>query len=178
MCILSPNHVGEKGSHILFCAIQRHSHNRLPCGHLGCSCAWGNNHVRPFLIISLLDKLPCFVNRPSNPGYTIDELVHQLNATKSVLIFTHSMFLDSAYSAAKRAGISNDRVVLLDAITKSSTFTSLSEIVSLGANKPENYTAQRYQPGEGKTRLAFLSFSSGTTGEETSKKWRTFSLFL
>lgn len=99
--------------------------------------------------------------------------MHQLNATKSALIITHSVYLDTARSAAKHAGISNDRIILLDVVThmpRSNKFSLLDEIISFGASKPENYAAQRYQPGEAKTRLAFLSFSSGTTGEGINNK--------
>ena len=41
---------------------------------------------------------------------------------------------------------------------------TLDQLVKSGSNKPEAYEAVRFKPGEAKTALAFLSFSSGTTG--------------
>lgn len=43
-------------------------------------------------------------------------------------------------------------------------FISLDELVSEGLSSPASFEEIRLAPGEGKSKLAFLSFSSGTTG--------------
>lgn len=41
----------------------------------------------------------------------------------------------------------------------------MDDLIADGLRKVISYTERRLGPGEGKTKLAFLSFSSGTTGK-------------
>ena len=105
----------------------------------------------------------------ANPLYTADELVHQLKISRAKLIVAHPACYPTALSAAKSVGIPTDRIVLLGALPDSSqvptgTHVTIDALVSEGNAVPPTYQEVRLAPGEGKTKLAFLSFSSGTTG--------------
>ncbi|PBK74932.1 acetyl-CoA synthetase-like protein [Armillaria solidipes] len=104
----------------------------------------------------------------ANPDYTAQELRYQLEISKAVLIITHPDTLNIAVSAAEanNGGVLLDRIVLLGARTQSnptnSSYVTLHELVALGLSKPLTYFESKIN---GKTKLAFLSFSSGTTGK-------------
>ncbi|KAK0464422.1 phenylacetyl-CoA ligase [Desarmillaria tabescens] len=103
----------------------------------------------------------------ANPDYTAQELKYQLEISGAVLIVTHPDALDIAVSAAEAIdGALLDRIVLLSARTPSdptnSSYVTLDELVALGLSKPLTYIEPKIN---GKTKLAFLSFSSGTTGK-------------
>jgi len=104
---------------------------------------------------------------PANPGYKVDELVHQLRATKAALLIIHPVFLNTAQQAAREVGISEDRIVFIETPRDGSgvTHTTLDQLVELGLSKEPNFSEQKFKPGEAKTKVAFLSFSSGTTGK-------------
>ncbi|KAG5636400.1 hypothetical protein H0H81_008174 [Sphagnurus paluster] len=75
------------------------------------------------------------------------------------------MFLQTAKDAAKEAGLSEDRIVLTES-GGSASYPTLDELVKYGSSIPVTYTELRFKPGEAKTTIAFLSFSSGTTGKK------------
>ena len=109
------------------------------------------------------------VIRGANPAYTAGELQYQLEATKAKLLITSNLSYPVAIAAAKAVGLPLDRVVLFDPLenTASSLYThaTLHELVKEGLEKPQCFTERKLKHGEGKTKLAFLSFSSGTTGK-------------
>lgn len=81
-----------------------------------------------------------------------------------MLVIAHSASFDTALKAARTAGISDDRVILLD---KPSTFSSqatVQDLIDVGLRRDPTFVERRLAPGEAKTKIAFLSFSSGTTG--------------
>ena len=80
------------------------------------------------------------------------------------MIVVHSQFLPTAHAAAKIAGIPQDRVISLHA-TPNSTIVTVEDLVELGSKHGSTLVPIRLRPGEAKTKLAFLSFSSGTTGQ-------------
>ena len=55
-------------------------------------------------------------------------------------------------------------------------YPSVSDLVAEGLSSSITYTERRLEVGEGKTKLAFLSFSSGTTGKP--KVFRTMAYFI
>ncbi|KAG6890746.1 hypothetical protein C0992_013129 [Termitomyces sp. T32_za158] len=104
---------------------------------------------------------------PANPAYKADELVHQLRTSGASLLIIHPDFLSTALTAAKEVGLSEDRIIFMKhpiRETISNHFT-LDQLVEYGLCTPVSYTEFRLKSGEGKTTLAFLSFSSGTTGK-------------
>ncbi|KAG5647553.1 hypothetical protein DXG03_008906 [Asterophora parasitica] len=101
----------------------------------------------------------------TNPAYKTDELVHQLRTTKAALLITHPAFLDTAQAAAKEVGLSEDRIVFFEPVSSPTPHTNLEELINHGISTPRTYTERRFKAGEAKTTVAFLSFSSGTTGK-------------
>ncbi|KAF5385033.1 hypothetical protein D9615_001355 [Tricholomella constricta] len=104
---------------------------------------------------------------PANPAYKADELVHQLRTTRAALLIIHSAFLDTAQAAAREVGLPADRIAFFQAPPRpfASSHSNLDELIKYGSSIPPIYTELRFKPGEAKTALAFLSFSSGTTGK-------------
>ena len=83
--------------------------------------------------------------------------------TKARVLLSHPGSLPVALAAAQKAGIPHDRVVVLDPVPGAQN-VSLQELIDEGLAQPQAFVEPRLAPGEGKTKLAFLSFSSGTTG--------------
>ncbi|KAJ7596811.1 phenylacetyl-CoA ligase [Mycena floridula] len=101
---------------------------------------------------------------PVNPAFTTDELVYQLEATKASALLIHDDFLSTGFAAAERVGLSKDRIIVLQTSPAKTGHSTVDDTVSIGNSQPENYEERRLQPGEAKTKIAFLNFSSGTTG--------------
>ena len=97
---------------------------------------------------------------PANPGYTADELAFQLKDAGASALVTQKSLLEVATQAAKRVGISNNRIILIgDERDTSFRFRHFSSIKNAaGTNR---YRRAKVNPEED---LAFLVYSSGTTG--------------
>lgn len=97
---------------------------------------------------------------PANPGYSADELSFQLSNSDTKAIATTMDFLQTALHAARQCGIPEDRVILLggarDADHKVKHWTNIRK--TSGAIR---YRRRKMNPD---TDLAFLVYSSGTTG--------------
>ncbi|CAO2654116.1 Nn.00g108490.m01.CDS01 [Neocucurbitaria sp. VM-36] len=96
---------------------------------------------------------------PANPGYSADELAYQLENSGAKALVTTKKFLDTALKAAKRVGIANNRVILLgaekDGTHRVRHWTSIQK-----TPWAQKYYRRRAKSGD----LAFLAYSSGTTG--------------
>ena len=87
---------------------------------------------------------------------------------KATVLIVHPDALESALVAAQQVGIPFDRVIPLDTIRgprSSVVAPDLHQLITYGLAHPPNFVERRLRPGEGKTKVAFLSFSSGTTGK-------------
>ncbi|KAK0439840.1 phenylacetyl-CoA ligase [Armillaria borealis] len=128
---------------------------------------FSRNHIDYPIVIWAVHRIGGIISG-ANPDYTAQELRYQLEISKAVLIITHPDTLNIAVSAAEanNGGVLLDRIVLLGARTQSnptnSSYVTLHELVALGLSKPLTYFESKIN---GKTKLAFLSFSSGTTGK-------------
>ncbi len=91
-------------------------------------------------------------------------MAYQLQATKTRLIITHAEFLDTTLSAAQTARIPADRIVVIEGATGSRSHVTLNELIASGLKAESSFIERKLTPGEAKTKIAFLSFSSGTTG--------------
>jgi acyl-CoA synthetase (AMP-forming)/AMP-acid ligase II len=89
-----------------------------------------------------------------NGLYTGEEISTQLIDSKAIFLFTVSPLLGAAKDAAARAGIADDRIVVLDG---AEGHLSLRDLLA------ENHLAPdvRFDPAE---HVAVLPYSSGTTG--------------
>lgn len=86
--------------------------------------------------------------------------------TKAKAIIVHPSNLHVALDAARATGIPTKRIVLFDvAGIAVGSHETISEFVGEGMTKPLSFAERRLEPGEAKTKLAFLSLSSGTTGK-------------
>jgi 4-coumarate--CoA ligase len=98
---------------------------------------------------------------PANPAYTVAELSHQLRDSGARLVATQIDFLDKVKDACSEAGLSHDQIILLgegrDPSGRTKHWTSVRNISG----------ATRYRPTKisPKTDVAFLVYSSGTTGK-------------
>ncbi|KAK3362223.1 hypothetical protein B0T25DRAFT_442971 [Lasiosphaeria hispida] len=97
---------------------------------------------------------------PANPLYTVDELAFQLKDSGAKALVTQAPFLKTALEAAARAGIPENRIILVgdrrDASGKFKHFCSIRSTSYTG-----RYAKTNISP---KHDLAFLVYSSGTTG--------------
>ena len=89
-----------------------------------------------------------------NGLYTGEEISTQLIDSKASFLFTVSPLLAAAKDAASRAGIADDRVVVLDGADGHS---SLRDLITENRPAPD----VRFDPAE---HIAVLPYSSGTTG--------------
>lgn len=92
---------------------------------------------------------------PANPAYTEEELFHQLSDSRAKAIVTVPELLSVAVAAGKRANIPRERIILFrEAKDGHQHYTSLL------SEKLAESTKGRINPSD----LAFLAYSSGTTG--------------
>ncbi|KAF5368454.1 hypothetical protein D9758_002336 [Tetrapyrgos nigripes] len=128
-------------------------------------CIFSPNNVDYPVSIWAIHSLGAVVT-PANPSYTADELVYQLEISRARLIFTHSDFLETALAAAQKAGISQDNVIVIPGnATGKKTAEAVTVDSLVSSAKSTSFKHCRLRPGQAKTKLAFLSFSSGTTGK-------------
>ena len=77
----------------------------------------------------------------------------------------HPDSLPVGLAAAHKAGIPDDHVAVFDIAGKDYVgLLTLGALVREGLVQPQTWLEPRLKPGEGKTKLALLFFSSGTTG--------------
>ena len=97
---------------------------------------------------------------PANPGYTPDELAFQLKDSGAKALVTQWPLIENARKAAKIAGLSEDRIILMgdqrDPQQLVKHFTSIRN-----TSGTSRFRRVRIKPAED---LAFLVYSSGTTG--------------
>ncbi|CAK1368342.1 unnamed protein product [Cercospora beticola] len=97
---------------------------------------------------------------PANPGYTVDELAYQLKDSGAKGLITQLAQLDQAKAAAKKVGISKDRIALIgdekDPAGRIKHFSSVRNISGTQRFRRAKVDADK--------DLAFLVYSSGTTG--------------
>ncbi|KAF9566127.1 phenylacetyl-CoA ligase [Agrocybe pediades] len=129
-------------------------------------CLFSPNHTDYAITIWAVHTVGGIIT-PANPSYTVDELKHQLTLTKAKLIAVHPDCLDVAKAAAAACGLSEKSFLLLDASPSGphSDTETIDQLIAFGESKGENYSAIRLAPGEARRTVAFLSFSSGTTGK-------------
>ena len=77
------------------------------------------------------------------------------------LIIAHSSSLDTALAAAQAAGLPSEHVITFD----ESNQMTVDTLIQRGLRSEPNFVERRLRKGEAKTKVAFLSFSSGTTGK-------------
>ncbi|CAL1695160.1 unnamed protein product [Somion occarium] len=139
--------------------------SRWKIGENDVVCIFSSNHIDWPIALWATHRLGGVVTG-ANPAYTADELAYQLEVTKAKLLITHSGSLSTALTAARDSGISEDRIVILDSQSgTSSPYPNIESLVREGLARGPSFVERRLELGEAKTKLALLNFSSGTTGK-------------
>lgn len=109
----------------------------------------------------------------ANVAYSAQELEHQLKSSGAKVLFTCAPVLETALTAANAAGIPEDRVFIMDlpGYDKPSSFKTVENLVDLGRTLPE-LEPLRWSKGQGARQVAFLCYSSGTSGLPVSLSHR------
>ena len=109
-------------------------------------------------------------NSGANPLFSPNELAYQIQATKASLVIAHPESLSVALSATRTTQLPAERIILFDVDGASyGAQTTVQNVIDEGLASTSTFQERVLQPGEGKTKVAFLNFSSGTTG--TPKVW-------
>lgn len=89
-----------------------------------------------------------------------NELLYQLQATSAKLIIVHPEALETAVTVARSTGFPLERIVVFNVESTDTPkgFASVSDLVKVGLERPPNFVEPVI---DAKTKLAFLSFSSG-----------------
>ncbi|KAJ3862352.1 hypothetical protein EV359DRAFT_45365 [Lentinula novae-zelandiae] len=124
---------------------------------------FSRNHVDYPIAIWAVHRVGGIVSG-ANPDFVSNELLYQIQVCNAKLILVHPDALETAVTAARSAGITLDRVIIFDVDSKNAPkgFQTVSNLVREGLNQPSNFVESRI---DARTNLAFLSFSSGTTGK-------------
>ncbi|KAI6005348.1 hypothetical protein EDC04DRAFT_1004602 [Pisolithus marmoratus] len=124
------------------------------------------NHLDYLVAVWAVHRLGAVMSG-ANPSFTSDELAYQLQATRTSVLVVHPDILPVARSAVGIAKLSEDRIVLFDTADTLQTpgvFPTVTGLIDQGLSTFPSFSERRLSPGEGKTKIAFLNFSSGTTG--------------
>ena len=128
--------------------------------------------------VNTLDTLPLAwathrlggVQTPANAAYEVAELEYQLKNSGAKCLFTCLPLLETAKIAAKKCGIPDNRIYMLE-VPKELTggkgtpagMKTVDDFIREGA-KLDRLEPLKLAQGEGATRTAFLCYSSGTSG--------------
>ena len=79
----------------------------------------------------------------------------------------HPTCFIAAKAAGQKVGLTDDFLILLEKsnVPLSCSTPTIEELIMFGSNESETFKPLLLKAGEAKTTLAFLSFSSGTTGK-------------
>lgn len=97
---------------------------------------------------------------PANPGYTVNELAYQLKDSGAKAIVTQLTTIDTVRKACAKVGLPEDHIILLgEARDQTGRFKHWSSVCNISGTS--RYNKAKISP---KKDLAFLVYSSGTTG--------------
>ncbi|KAI6122457.1 hypothetical protein EDD16DRAFT_1859409 [Pisolithus croceorrhizus] len=123
------------------------------------------NHIDYPVVMWAVHRLGAIISG-ANASFTTDELLYHMNMVKPTVLISHLDCLHTAHSAAKAAGIDANRVLAFDdPASHTPGASTVQSLITLGLASPPSFTERKLNPGEGKTKVAFVSLSSGTTGK-------------
>lgn len=97
---------------------------------------------------------------PANPAYTSKELAYQLEMTKAKVLIAHPSNVELAFLAADLAGLSRDHIFVFGEVAANGVLPYSQVFLNERRATPVEFTAE-----EAKDSVAYLCFSSGTTGK-------------
>ncbi|EKM61281.1 uncharacterized protein PHACADRAFT_168715 [Phanerochaete carnosa HHB-10118-sp] len=127
-------------------------------------CLLSPNDIDWPVILWAVHRLGAIVT-PANPAYSAEELAHQLTLSESRLLVAHATSLAAAQAAAQSAGIPPEQIIVLGSKPPGSPHSTVEELIVSGLSRLPAFVERRLAPGEARKKLAFLCFSSGTTGK-------------
>jgi 4-coumarate--CoA ligase len=99
---------------------------------------------------------------PANPGYTVDEFAYQLKDSGAKVVAAHWSAIKTVKTACSRVGIPDENILIIgdqrDPSRRLKHWTQVSENLQWA----KRFRSPKINP---KTDLAFLVYSSGTTGK-------------
>ncbi|KAF9466147.1 phenylacetyl-CoA ligase [Collybia nuda] len=119
------------------------------------------NHTDYPVCIWAAHKLGASVTTTS-PALTLEEFVHQLQIAKPSLIIADPLVLALARKAALSISLPHTRIVAIGPSTLD--VVTIDDLIKSGQSLP-SFEERMLAPGEAKSKIAFLCFSSGTTGK-------------
>lgn len=96
---------------------------------------------------------------PLNPNFSASEIVHYLTDAGAKAVVTQKAQYDAVLQAATRAGLSKDRIIVLDDATQGIWESDASALLDAAFAVPHISPVQNPEKD-----LLFLVYSSGTTG--------------
>ena len=100
---------------------------------------------------------------PANPAYTPKELAYQLEMTKAKVLIAHPSNVELALAAANLVGLAKDRIFVFGGESVNGVLPYSKVFLNDRRATPAEFTAQ-----QAKDSVAYLCFSSGTTGIKQS----------
>ncbi|UPK95358.1 hypothetical protein LCI18_006293 [Fusarium solani-melongenae] len=131
-------------------------------------CVFSHNTIDYLPLVWAVHRLGGVVT-PASSQFSESELTSQLRDSRASSIFTCLPLLEKTVKVAEAVGIPRNRVYLLNhpeeftPVAGGVGFKSTSQLVQLGASQPRPEGLQ-WDKDEGKKRVAFLCYSSGTSG--------------
>ncbi|KAL2221098.1 4-coumarate-CoA ligase [Thermoascus aurantiacus ATCC 26904] len=128
--------------------------------------------------LNTIDTLPLYwaihrlsgVATPANASYSAAELSHQLLSSKAKALVTCRPLLNTALEAARKCGIPETRVYLLETAldnagtsAKAQAFKTVDAVIEEGS-RLDPLEPLKWEKGQGARQCAFLCYSSGTSG--------------
>ncbi|KZT08187.1 amp dependent CoA ligase [Laetiporus sulphureus 93-53] len=127
-------------------------------------CICSPNHLDFPVAIWAIHRLSAIVTA-ANPMYTVEELEHQLLITKAKLVIVHSSSYSTVIMAARTARLSPDHIVMMDeARDMEHAHLTVEGLIQEGDSVPR-FNERHLNKCEGRTKLAFINLSSGTTAK-------------
>lgn len=108
---------------------------------------------------------------PASAAYSAQELEHQLRSSGAKALFTCVALLDTALKAAKTVGISEEAIFILPmpGDKGKAPFSTVDELIAEGKDLQPT-PALNWIKGQGTRQVAYLCYSSGTSGLPVSVK--------
>lgn len=110
---------------------------------------------------------------PASAAYSAPELEHQLRSSGAKALFTCVPLLETALKAAKTVGIPEDLVFVLPMAgkgnEKKAPLTTVDELVEEG-KQLASISPLKWIKGQGARQVAYLCYSSGTSGLPVSRR--------
>lgn len=102
---------------------------------------------------------------PANVAYSAEELEHQLRSSGARALFTCVPVLETALKAAKAVGLPEDRIFIMDLprASQKAPFGNIEDLIAIGRSAPA-LEPLKWTTGQGARQVAFLCYSSGTSG--------------